>query len=84
MTTVKNGSQFISGDLVAWAYRNDVTLDLSRPGKPTDNSFIEAFSSKVRQECLSARWCLFLADAHEDGDLVRVLKRPSPEQCRQT
>jgi transposase InsO family protein len=25
-----------------WAYQRDVTLDFSRPGKPTDNAFIES------------------------------------------
>ena len=37
---VDNGSEFISRDLDLWAYANDVTLDFSRPGKPTDNGFI--------------------------------------------
>jgi len=46
------GSAFISRDLDLWAYANDVTLDFSRPGKPTDNGFIEAFNSKLRAECL--------------------------------
>ncbi|WP_227271951.1 integrase core domain-containing protein, partial [Roseobacter weihaiensis] len=31
------------------------TLDFSRPGKPTDNAFIEAFNSKFRAECLNRR-----------------------------
>ena len=32
--------KFISRDLDLWAYANAVTLDFSRPGKPTDNGFI--------------------------------------------
>jgi len=40
---VDQGSEFISRDLDLWAYRNGVTLDFSRPGKPTDNAFIETF-----------------------------------------
>ncbi len=59
------GSEFISRDLDLWAYANDVTLDFSRPGKPTDNGFIEAFNSKFRAECLNAHWFLSLADARE-------------------
>lgn len=59
------GSEFISRDLDLWAYANDVTLDFSRPSKPTDNSFIEAFNSKFRAECLNAHWFLTLADARE-------------------
>lgn len=38
---VDQGSEFVSRDLDLWAYQNDVTLDFSRPGKPTDNAFIE-------------------------------------------
>jgi putative transposase len=34
---VENGSEFISKALDKWAYDNKVTLDFSRPGKPTDN-----------------------------------------------
>ena len=43
---VDNGPEFISRDLDLWAYMNGVTLDFSRPGKPTDNSVIEAFNGK--------------------------------------
>ena len=41
-----NGSEFVSRDLDLWAYANDVTLDFSRPGKPTDNGFIWATPEK--------------------------------------
>lgn len=57
------GSEFISRDLDLWAYANDVTLDVSRPGKPTDNGYIEAFNSKFLAECLNVHWFLPLADA---------------------
>jgi len=36
---VDNGSEFISKEFDKWAYENKVTLDYSRPGKPTDNPF---------------------------------------------
>ena len=62
---VDNGSEFISRDLDLWAYARQVTLDFSRPGKPTDNGFIEAFNSKLRAECLHAHWLMSLADAAE-------------------
>ena len=42
-----------------------VTLDFSRPGKPTDNAYIEAFNGRFRAECLNAHWFLTLADAVE-------------------
>lgn len=34
--------QFISKALDAWEHRHGVKLEFSRPGKPTDNAFIEA------------------------------------------
>jgi putative transposase len=68
---VDNGSEFISRDLDLWAYANDVTLNFSRPGKPTDNGFIEAFNSKLRAECLNAHWFMSLADAREKLDAWR-------------
>jgi putative transposase len=60
---VDNGPEFISKDLDRWAYWNHVELDFSRPGKPSDNAFIEAFNSRFRQECLNQHWFLSLADA---------------------
>ena len=60
---VDNGPEFVSKDLDLWAYANGVILDFSRPGKPTDNSFVEAFNGKVRAECIDQNWFLSLEDA---------------------
>jgi putative transposase len=62
---VDQGSEFVSRDLDLWAYVHDVTLDFSRPGKPTDNAFIEAFNGRFRAECLNAHWFMSLEDARE-------------------
>ena len=62
---VDQGSEFVSRDLDLWAYTRGVTLDFSRPGKPTDNAYIEAFNGRFRAECLNAHWFLTLADAAE-------------------
>ena len=62
---VDQGSEFVSRDLDLWAYRRGVRLDFSRPGKPTDNAFIEAFNGRLRAECLNTHWFLSLADARE-------------------
>ena len=35
----------------------------SRPGKPVDNTFIEAFHGRMRDECLNQSWFLSLPDA---------------------
>ena len=60
---VDQGSEFISRDLDLWAYQKGVTLDFSRPGKPTDNAFIESFNGKFRAECLNTHWFMSLDDA---------------------
>jgi len=38
------------------AYWNRVEIDFSRPGKPSDNAFIESIQRSVRQELLNQRW----------------------------
>ena len=62
---VDNGSEFISKDFDKWAYDNKVVLDYSRPGKPTDNPYIESFNGSFRDECLNVSWFLSLDDAYE-------------------
>ena len=54
-----------------WAYLNGVELDFSRPGKPTDNAFIEAFNGRLREECLNENWFLSLEDAREKVEAWR-------------
>jgi putative transposase len=48
-----------------WAYQNGVQIDFSRPGKPTDNAFIESFNGTLRDECLNAHWFANLAAARQ-------------------
>ena len=62
---VDQGSEFVSRDLDLWAYQRGVTLDFSRPDKPTDNTFIEVFNGRLRGECPNQHWFLSLADARE-------------------
>jgi putative transposase len=59
---VDNGTEFTSKALDRWAYWNGVELDFSRPAKPVDNTFIEAFNGTLRRECLSLHWFLGLQD----------------------
>ena len=58
-----NGPEFISKELDLWAFMHDVTLDFSRPRKPTDNAFIEAFNGRFRDECLNEHWFTSLTQA---------------------
>jgi len=58
-----NGSEFCSQIMDLWAYQNGVRIDFSRPGKPTDNAFIETFNGTLRAECLDAHWFATLEEA---------------------
>ena len=64
-TTIRldNGPEFISKELDLWAFVHGVTLDFSRPGKPTDNAFIESLNGKFRAECLNTNWFMSLDEA---------------------
>ena len=60
------------------AYFNGVTLDFSRPAKPTENAFIESFNGRLRVECLNQHRFLSLDEARavtkawgEDSSRVR-------------
>ncbi len=61
--TCDHGSEFTSRVMDHWAYQNHVKLDFTRPGKPSDNAHIEAFNTRLRQECLSQHLFLGLTDA---------------------
>ena len=61
---IRCGPEFISKVLDKWAYENGVNLGFTRPGKPTDNAYIESFNGRFREECLSANWFMPLDDAN--------------------
>lgn len=69
---VDNGSEFASKARDLRAYENGVTLDLSRPGKLTDNPFIESFNGSFRDECLNRNWFRSLDDAQQKVEAWRV------------
>ena len=63
--TVDNGTEFTSQALDHWAYRNHLQLDYIRPGKPTENGFIESFNAAVRRECLSQHYFSSVEEARD-------------------
>lgn len=69
---VDNGPEFVSKALDAWCYQRGVQLVFSRPGKPTDNPFIEAFNSRFRDECLDQHWFATLEEARQTIEAWRV------------
>ncbi len=64
---VDQGSASVSRDLDLWAYPNGVTLDVARPGKPTDNAYIEAFNGRFQAE-----WLNVAAFMHPDRLLADI------------
>ena len=61
--TVDNGTEFFSKAMDAWCHSHGVRLDFIRPGRPTENGYIESFNGKLRDECLNAEIFLDLVDA---------------------
>jgi len=60
-----NGSEFVGQAMDLWAYQNGAKIDFSRPGKPTDNAFIESFNGTFRDECLNVHWFESLTEAKQ-------------------
>ncbi len=60
---VDNGSEFSGRMFDLWAYHHGVRIEFSRPGKPTDNCFIETFNGSLRDECLNVHWFETLEEA---------------------
>lgn len=73
---VDQGTEFVSKDLDLWAYQKGVILDFSRPGKPTDNAYIESLNGKFRAKCLNTHWFLDLADARQKCEDFPAYNRP--------
>ena len=69
---IDNGPEFTSKALDAWAYRHDVQLEFSRPGKPTDNAFAESFNGHFRAECLDCHWFASLEEARQIIEAWRI------------
>ena len=70
---VDNGTEFYSRAMDAWAYRNEVQLDFIRPGKPVENSVIESFYGRLRDECLNTHLFWTMADAKEKLRMWRTI-----------
>jgi len=47
------------------AYQQQGKMDFSRPGKSTDNAYIESFNGTLHRECLNAQWFMSMEDAQQ-------------------
>lgn len=66
-----NGSEFSGLLLDMWAYHHKMHIDFSRPGRRTDNSFIETFNGSFRDECLNLHWFESLAEVKREIEAWR-------------
>lgn len=47
-----NGPEYLSGELISWAEKHQITMLYIQPGKPTQNAYVERFNRTVRHEWL--------------------------------
>jgi putative transposase len=47
-----DGPEYISQDLIEWAYQEQITLLYIQPGKPTQKAYVERFNCTARNEWL--------------------------------
>lgn len=60
-----NGPEFRSAAVQIWCKGHNVKQVFSRPGKPTDNCFIESFNRIFRDECLNQNYFSSLSEAKQ-------------------
>ena len=70
--TVDHGTELKSRALEDWAYRRGVQLDFTRPGKPTENAFIESFNGRLRDECLNVEQFTSIEDVRAKIEAWRI------------
>jgi putative transposase len=70
--TVDNGSEFFSQAMDSWAYRRGVQLEFIRPGRPVENTFIESFNGRLRDECLNDNLFFSIDDARRKLEAWRT------------
>lgn len=67
-----NGSEFSGSEMDRWAYENSVLLQFIKPGKPTENAYIESFNGRLRDECLNTHIFYTLEEAQEQIENWRI------------
>ena len=63
-----NGPESASKAMRFWSERSGAAPDFVQPGKPTQNAFVEGFSGKFRDSCLTRHWFRGLADVRRIVD----------------
>lgn len=58
-----NGSEFTCNVVLGWAHSQGIDWRYIEPGKPVQNSHIESFNGRIRDECLNENWFETLSEA---------------------
>jgi len=58
-----NGPEFTGKAMDDWASINKVNLKFIEPGKPVQNTWVESFNGRFREECLNLNWFSSLQEA---------------------
>jgi putative transposase len=66
-----NGIEFTQPIFRQWAKAQGISLYYTRPGRPTENAFIESFNGKIRVECLRKEEFLDLDDVAKKLEVWR-------------
>ncbi|MCP0913331.1 MULTISPECIES: IS3 family transposase [Legionella] len=72
-----NGPEFISSALADWAEQHQIQLEFIKPGKPTQNSFVERFNRTYRTEILDM---YVFKNLHEVRELTEKWMREYNEE----
>lgn len=64
--------EFRSSAVQTWCIDHNVKQVFSRPGKPTDNCFIESFNRIFRDECLNENYFSSLSEAKQIIESWRI------------
>jgi putative transposase len=63
---IDNGPEYTSSDMAQWADTHQIRLKFIKPGKPTQNSYIERFNGTFRKEVLDV---YAFTELHEVRDI---------------
>jgi putative transposase len=76
-----NGPEFVGSAMAAWAEEHGVVLDFIKPGKPTQNSYIERFNRTLREEVLDLYIFNSLGEVRDaTEDFVRQYNESRPHE----
>ena len=67
-----NGTELTSRAILGWQQDQGIEWHYIAPGKPTQNSFIESFNGRLRDECLNEHLFANLAEARRIIEAWRV------------